>query len=678
MLFKNILTMKYFIKILFFILVPYFAFSQSLGKKAGKTRISPTTELRKGTKPNQILMTRQSDTSLVYSDLDTILKPTKYLSLIDTTCTSWNGGYAYMCQDGVGATLTNIVINGNTYTLNQPLYDGSGNPLPNYTALNTAVQNAISSAGYSATVSGFDDGGCYYIEFNLISGCSSLVIDFNYFNGANNQTTQGSSTPNATITQVDINTLIDTAIANCPSLTIAKLNSCNVSYLYMFNCSTGAWELFKTPNIYTAGKTLFVDEVTGNDATAKKGCPTCAFKTIDAALQMIEEGDLLKVMPGNYSSNLSIAKTFNIYCENGVNWELKNKLLITNAGKRFNKMSWRFDRLYSNSFISNAGGDTITQIEIFANEIENILIGGGGNNEVINISRCIGCMTGAESKLPNTQSTININNLTSTTNGSIFNYNSFGIDAPNSSTSINVNNLNVTHSSSSWGGVFNFDYGSGGRRLYNLHISNANYYPQSQYLSAPVQFSDIAAWGLGGENTLIYLGEALRDSSIVNVNLENYKGIGHGVHINSYNARDNQTLYINIKGIFQKGVPVSLTQIYQNSSNYKIIIDLDVECFDGAGILLGMGYMDLHNTNRIIIRGRIKTHNYSCIEINGTTSTNIILENLTMVNLGGINSIVSASPTNIIVKPGCSSNVATSANVTQLGTGIYVDPNFNN
>ena len=69
--------MKHLIKILIFILIPCFSFSQSLGKKAGKTRIAPTTELRKGTKPNQILMTRQSDTSLVYSDLDTILQDFK-------------------------------------------------------------------------------------------------------------------------------------------------------------------------------------------------------------------------------------------------------------------------------------------------------------------------------------------------------------------------------------------------------------------------------------------------------------------------------------------------------------------------------------------------------------------------------------------------------------------------
>jgi len=184
-----------------------------------RSRIDPSEQLRKSANPFEVLMTdankktmfwdtahykeilnlgkvdsiaKSGDTTKFYDRNNNLVglvlsggnvKPTKYISLLDTTCTSWNGGYAYMCQDGVGATLTNIVINGNTYTLNQPLYDGSGNPLADYTALHTAVQNAISSAGYLATVSGFDDGGCYEIDFNLTRGCSPLVIDFNYFNG---------------------------------------------------------------------------------------------------------------------------------------------------------------------------------------------------------------------------------------------------------------------------------------------------------------------------------------------------------------------------------------------------------------------------------------------------------------------------------------------------------------
>lgn len=64
--------MKHLLKTLIFILIPFISFSQSLGKSGGKTRIAPTTGLKKGTKPRQVLMTRASDSSLVYADLDTI------------------------------------------------------------------------------------------------------------------------------------------------------------------------------------------------------------------------------------------------------------------------------------------------------------------------------------------------------------------------------------------------------------------------------------------------------------------------------------------------------------------------------------------------------------------------------------------------------------------------------
>ena len=65
--------MKHLIKTLILILIPFISFSQSLGKSGGKTRIAPTTQIRKGTKPRQVLMTRASDSCLVYADLDTII-----------------------------------------------------------------------------------------------------------------------------------------------------------------------------------------------------------------------------------------------------------------------------------------------------------------------------------------------------------------------------------------------------------------------------------------------------------------------------------------------------------------------------------------------------------------------------------------------------------------------------
>lgn len=667
--------MKHFIKILFFILIPFFAFSQSLGKNAGKTRLAPTTQLRKGTKPNQILMTRQSDTSLVYSDLDTILKPTKYLSLMDTTCTSWNGGYVYMCQDGVGATLQNVVINGNTYTLNQPLYDGSGN----HTALNTAVQNAISSAGYSATVIGFDDGVCYEIDFSLTSGCSPLIIDFNWFDGTNNQTTQGSSDPNATITQVDINTLIDTAIANCPSLTVAKLDSCNVSYLYMFNCSTGQWETFKTTEIKTAGKTLFVDEVTGNDATAKKGCPTCAFKTIDAALNVISDGDLLKVLAGNYVNNISANSSFNIECDNGVNWEIKAKLINPSPTRKLNRMAWKFDRIYSNNYFNAFGSDTLVKMDIFANEVNNVGIGSGSINETVVINKCIDCKTGIYSSSPNAISNVQIKNMTSTKTYGVANFNSFPVQARNSSTNVEVDNINIRHSSSAWQGVFNFDYNQGGSRKYNLLLHNVLFYPTNQYSILPPLYSSKSAYGLDGDNTLVYIGNSLLDSTIANIEIDNYKGSGHAVVVNGYGNTIGQTLFVKIKGTFYKGIPFSIEALNQSSINTKIVVDLDVDCYDGIGVLLGIdNFADANSTSSITITGKIRTHNNPCIVLQGGLNGRVFLENLALTNIGGTYSIESNSSQNVVVKPNCVSNLAPTANITQLGSSILVDSNFNN
>lgn len=65
--------MKHILKTLILILIPFISFSQSLGKRGGKTRIAPTTGLKKGTKPRQVLMTRTSDSSLVYADIDTLI-----------------------------------------------------------------------------------------------------------------------------------------------------------------------------------------------------------------------------------------------------------------------------------------------------------------------------------------------------------------------------------------------------------------------------------------------------------------------------------------------------------------------------------------------------------------------------------------------------------------------------
>ena len=482
-----------------------------------------------------------------------------------------------------------------------------------------------------------------------------------------------------------LNTVGDTstykalAQLNCPSLAVAKLDSCSISYLFMFNCEASKWELFKTPNIYTAGKTLFVDEVTGNDATAKKGCPTCAFKTIDAALSVINDGDLLKVLAGNYVNNISANSSFNIECDNGVNWEIKAKLINPSPTRKLNRMAWKFDRIYSNNYFAAFGSDTLVKMDIFANEVNNVGIGSGSINETVVINKCIDCKTGIYSSSPNAISNVHIKNMTSTNTYGVANWNSFPIQARNTSINVEVDNININHSSLPWQGVFNFDYGAGGNRKYNLLLHNVLFYPPNQYSILPPLYSSKSAYGLDGDNTLVYIGNSLRDSTIANIEIDNYKGSGHAVVVNGDENTIGQTLFVKIKGTFYKGIPFSIEAFNQSSINTKIVVDLDVDCYDGIGVLLGIGnYADANSTSSITITGKIRTHNNPCIVLQGALNGRVFLDNLTMTNLGGTYSIESNSNQNIIVKPGCASNVPTSANVTQLGTGIYVDPNFNN
>ena len=62
------------------------------------------------------------------------------------------------------------------------------------------------------------------------------------------------------------------------------------------------------------GNLLWVDQVNGNDALAKRGRLTVPFKTLLAAKGAAISGDTVVVMPGTYDEN-NLAK-------NGVNWHL--------------------------------------------------------------------------------------------------------------------------------------------------------------------------------------------------------------------------------------------------------------------------------------------------------------------------------------------------------------------
>ena len=700
-------------------------------------RINQTTQFRKGTKPNQFHITR-GDKSVVFMDADTVAqilgigesKTTKYISLLDTVCTSWNGGYAYMCQDGVGATLTNIVINGITYTINQSLYDGSGNPLPSYNALHTAVLNAITTAGYSSTVSGFDDGGCYEIDFQLTAGNSTLTIDFNWFDGNSNQTTQGQSIPNCIIGSKPLSSIIAEAQANCPALTIAKLESCNVAYLYMFNCEASKWELFKTPNIYTAGKTLFVDEVTGNDATAKKGCPTCTFKTLENASNSAEysDGDKLEVNAGVY--NAASTLFFNdtsafLHLENGViinsnvssgliggtatsiiNSPVK-KTIISGNGELINNGTWvaikpfnpagdvkiELDKYSGNQPLCQLNGKNVNIDikEVIANTYSAIGFFGNqqkskndirvGNMYVFTTNPSAGYQTGIISIETNTQY-----------GDGIQSDNNFNIEIKNLE-------INRKHGSVLNSQARNYPTELNKNNTYSLYVNNLYQYNKDSLISAYNSLVTFPTRSIVSVNTAGN-GVHVEDENIYNVDIKN--------SVTDYSILCLQSTvdyYRNNKYIIKGNYLVKKLESFYFESidslkNSTIIIEGDYTNISGLP-LFKISASNLYNT-KIILKGNFistgkileisggTADNNTVIELQGkfkTTSTTLpaidinnsrlFLKDCDIVTGGGF-SIDSATPVNVTVKPGCASNVLTSPNVTQLGSTVTVDSNFNN
>lgn len=730
-----------------------------------RSRIDPSEQLRKSVNPFEVLMTdansktmfwdtshykeilnlgkvdsiaKSGDTTKFYDRNNNLVglvlsggnvKPTKYISLIDTTCTSWNGGNAYMCQDGVGATLANIVINGNTYTLNQPLYDGSGNPLPNYTALHTAVQNAISGAGYSATVSGFDDGGCYEIDFSLTSGCSPLIIDFNWFDGTNNQTTQGSSTPNANITQVDINTLIDTAQANCPSLTVAKLDSCNVSYLYMFNCSTGQWETFKTTEIKTAGKTLFVDEVTGNDATAKKGCPTCTWESpLDASNSVqYTDGDVLQLEAGTYNVNSNMFLNDTSAFLNLKNGAILNssimgligsssftpvsspvkKTIVSGNGELINNASWVAIKPF------NKDGAVKVELDRYTG---NQPLGQFNNKDVnIKIKEVVAntyCPLGFFGNQEYSKNNIEVDNMyLYTTNPSVFyqtgivsieTNNVYGNGFQrNNNFNISINNLEINrkHGSALNSQAQNYPSELNYNNTYSLYVNNYYQYNKDSLTSLYNNLSAFPTRSIVSVNTS---GNAVHveDNNVYNVDIKN------AITDYSILCLESATdYYRNNKYIFKGNYVVKKLESFlllnvDSLVNSTIVIDGDFTNYSGYPLLKISG-SNVYNS-KIILKGNF-TSTGKIIEVTGgsfdvnssitlegtfkTTSTTLpaidinhnrlVLDKASIITGGGY-SVDSSAPINIIVKPGTSSNVTTSASVTQLGSTILVNSNYNN
>lgn len=522
----------------------------------------------------------------------------------------------------------------------------------------------------------------------------------------------------------DTSTFTASAQTNCPSLTVARLDSCNISYLYMFNCNTNAWELFKTPNIYTAGKTLFVDEIAGNDATAKKGCPTCAFKTIDIAASNYSDRDNIFVNAGDYfisAGALEGKKTAFITLNNSAkitggygsighsssSATTLDTVRILGAGSITNNGGW--------AFVSQFGKKKQLLIDVSEYNSGSPIYDGQTEKVIINAKQVN--MTGSgvfvyHSATSNTDVSINVDNLFSRKNGAgdwqpgfIHTASEYGGQTifegyENNNLAINLKNVRWERHS----GSLLYAYGNNtGGQLYKNNRQSFTVDNLLQYNIDSTTFG-YSVGVTGGWNSAFSFGKDASTFDIVNDDTKLlFKNSITDYRLVDFDQNQNYTnCNFTLKGdnCLVKKLETVLSGANNVFTNCEIIVDGVYSNISGAPLISFINTTFINS--KIILKGNF-TSKGKIVEVNGgsfdvnssitlegtfkTTSTTLpaidinhnrlILDKASIITGGGY-SVDSSAPISIIVKPGTSSNVATSSNVTQLGTGIYVDPNFNN
>jgi len=193
-------------------------------------------------------------------DLGDVIKsqsnPSQIIALQDTTgCTSWTSASTNFQTDMPTAdSLLFITINGTNYTINLPMDDGSTGSIPPAIAalMQTAIGNAITSAGYSATTSVGASGIFTNITFQLTAGNSPLTIQYTIKTGGfyNNLVIAKSVPYNCTYTNRAIKpTDTQLAVNTCPAITLAYSEG-DLDTLRVYDCNTNDWRIVGAEHNY--------------------------------------------------------------------------------------------------------------------------------------------------------------------------------------------------------------------------------------------------------------------------------------------------------------------------------------------------------------------------------------------------------------------------------------------
>lgn len=542
------------------------------------------------------------------------------------------------------------------------------------------------------------------------------------------------------------------AASNCPALSIAKLDSCNVVYLFIFNCSMGIWYSIKTETreyknteyIVTQKYKTFLNNTgvanISNPAyikqlnEAKMGCDHCPFPypqdAINSALANNIQDVNINMSTDTFISNSgnlidggsnNIIKNLSIYNKGLIKLINSNVIDLStfNAADRlnldfqdiqfgngtFNAAIWAVNPInpfkYINVKINNIesyGSNSYNSCGLF-HAVRNLdyRLNNYKNTNAINLTRVFQLGFGnyksaiANIELKNVSCfKVPITPSPYLTGNSVF-YQDIGMDHG----TVNYKCSNIyTEGNGLLTGLYlicvNDGYSQGvsdGSILsskINAEFGNITSICNTTNFGT-LTFNNPNAYDNKANVFELYTGSSsgspIIDSTQINISCDNASTTGGQLIITGtggVRTISNSTIYIRINKGISRDIVATISSL--NLINSKLIIDGD---FEASNKVISIHDNTLDATSSITLKGKFKTTSLTleAIEIgnNSGTGVNNIIINGQIITGGGFSiDNPAGTPISVKVMPGCSSNVTTSANVTQLGTGIYVDPNFNN
>jgi hypothetical protein len=440
----------------------------------------------------------------------------------------------------------------------------------------------------------------------------------------------------------------------------------NPDYIYTLN--KGSQLVTLTNKRVFNTKTVYVDAGSGSDVTGRKGYREFPFKTIDAAIAATQTGDLLKVFPGTYTQTTTIQNLINIDCDNGVDWTFTGNFFNNTPDRLLDvTTTWTFDVLRSTltttaTTVHNLGIKNSLGVFILnANKLEYVYH--TANNAIkqraINVKKLVNSYIVASSLSPTVDGVAEIN-LDYYERGAT-NNNALLIGAQmndNSKLITRIKNLKSINSITGYGITptigYYFGSDSGINKQYTTIIDNVTHDDPNIYVTPLGPLDSSTSWTGGHSSNYaakLYALASIRQGSTYTLDIKNIKSTGHGAHLSL--AGNESTVIVNIKGVFEKGIPIFCSNL-NTAINTKVIFNLDVECHTSMGVFIGFSdgtalLNDIAASNQVIVTGRIKTRyaGMSCISIgtgsnplgNNTNGT-ILLKDLTLINDGTVSPIM--------------------------------------